>query len=203
MANSKILFILLALVSLSCKSYSPEEYLAWVENEENGLIQKKNIAGIEIKASFRPENYNMLKELGPENSRNEKRVEEFHDSNGALQFYELEISNDSVDFIQKQSSNVDDYHDQLYYFTFSFKDDIKLIYPGKDTLSPIIYHFERAYSLSNKKKMIVAFELPEKDDGDRVVQIDCPLLPTGVVNLYFSQEFIKDASKLKLKYEVK
>jgi hypothetical protein len=174
--------------------------MLWIEDEQNGLIQKKKIGGIEISACYKPEEYNMLKELGPENIKNKSTIDEYKSTNGALQFYELNISKDSVDFIQKQSTDIEDYQNQLYYFTFTFQNDIKLIYPGQDTLSPILYHFERAYSLSNKKKMIIAFDIPKENSDDRVVQIDSPLLSTGVVNLYFSKENINKAESLKLKY---
>ena len=171
-----------------------------MEDVENGLIQKKSISGVEIKAFYKTCDYNMLKELGPENMNDSLQVNAYKLSNGALQFYELNISTDSVDFIEKQSANNQDYHNQLYYFTFSFQNDIKLIYPGKDTLTPIIYHFERAYSLSNKKKMLLAFSLPEKNEGDCILEIDSRLLPTGVVNLYFSEKDIDKANKTQLKY---
>lgn len=199
MANKINLFACSFLVLLSgcITRLSPKEYISWVNNTENDLIKEYEIEGLHVKAIYRPTNYILLNDLGPE-TINQKDLDDEAASKKTVQYYELIISRDSVDFIKKQSTSDQDYSNTLYYFAFKLKDDIKLIYPGVDTMPVKLYHFERSYSLSNSKKMLLVFE-DKGIEGDRVLHIDSPALPTGVVNLYFKSTAIKKASNIEIK----
>lgn len=183
---------------LSCTTrLSPNEYIRWVNNAEHDLIREYEIQGLHIKGIYRPNNYILLNELGPE-TINQKHIDEESTALKTVQYYELVISRDSADFIKEQSNSNDEYLNNLYYFTFNFKNDIQLIYPDVDTMPVKLYHFERAYSLSNAKKILLVFE-DNGYKGDRILHIDSPGLPTGVINLYFKSDAIEKASNIEIK----
>ncbi len=175
---------------------TPVEYMQWVSSDESGLNKETKKAGIISKAFYRPDAYMVLTDLGPKALTDSVIHSKKAEYNG-LQYYELTLRMDSTDFIKNGSADKESYMSNLYYFTFAFQRDILLIYPGLDTLPVKLFHFERTYGVSPTKKFLLGFE--DKNKGDRILKIDSPLLPTGVINLYFENKNIEKAKAVELK----
>jgi len=197
MVNKSIVFLLVILLFSCTARLSPLEYKAWLEDPENGLLQETKKSGLTVKAFYRPQTYLVLNDLGLE-SLSDSSIATMKKEYAGIQYYELVISMDSSDFIKGYSRDKNDYMNNLYYFTFAFQKDISLIYPGIDTIPVNLYHFERSYGMSYSKKFLIGFE-DNKHKGDRLLHIDSPLLPTGVINVCFDATNIDKASAIEIK----
>lgn len=176
---------------------TPAEYMQWASSEESGLQIQTKKAGITANAFYRPHMQMILTDLGP-SGLSDSIVKVKEKEYSGLQYYELTLQMDSTDFIKSNSNGKENYLSNLYYFTFAFQRDISLIYPGTDTLPVKLFHFERAYGVSPAKKFLLGFE-DKNVSGNRVLRIDSPALPTGVINLYFENKNIEKAQAVELK----
>lgn len=197
MANNLVIVLLYSFVLAACTTkLKPVEYKEWLENPESGLVQERNISKLKIKAYYRPESYMAFNDLGA-NDLNDSILESTKKEYHTMQYYELIISMDSTDFIKNQSTDKNDYINNLYYYTFNFKDDISLVYQDSVHVPVSLYHFERSYGLTYSKKFLIGFENKE-EIGGRSIKIDSPLLPTGVVYLFFDKKNIERASAIEI-----
>lgn len=139
---------------------SPREYVAWVEDKNNGLKVEKEIEEFTYLLQYKPFEYVALMELKKETVGSlelNKKIEEYD----GLQYYTFRISTDSrMELLKKNLNEANDYYGRIQYFSFDMQKDLKLI-EGKDTLDCVLFHFERVYGLAPYATFVLGFPLTE------------------------------------------
>lgn len=145
---------------VSCKPtrLQRKDYIKWIENADNGLKMNREISDFEILVQFKPTEY--IIEL--EKSRFKMTTEEIiqrRNSLDSLYFYTvtLKSKDGKTPFLKNGIADESSYFDRLRYYLADAEHDFYLV-SGKDTISPVIYHFEQNYGLGPYNKIDIAFE---------------------------------------------
>lgn len=201
----QILFISigLTLLLLSCKSddseikslpkkeamvfKSPEKLISFVDNKANGFIKSKTIGQISYYGILKPSDYLLSqKKLEEKNTRLSKN--DFED----LQYFDLRIKVEDFnrEFIKYDLENAGQYQARVQYCAFNMQQDIKLI-DGSDTLSCVLYHYERSFDIVPYGHFTLGFENKKSDvvNTKTLVFYD-NLFNNGIIKLNFSPEIM-------------
>lgn len=184
--------LLISFLLISCEQgLAPNELRQFVNEEQNGLIQKKTIPPLAMEVLYKPIDY----VVAQENKRSkltkkvyEDRVEEL----AGAQYYNLKLT--IPNFKERQATDPQ----FLYYLSYQMKEDIQLI-EGRDTLRPILYHFERSFDVAPYRTFVLAFEEQDKElVSDKIFLLDSEKLGTGRMKVRFSLNDLKNIPTIKL-----
>jgi hypothetical protein len=196
-----VLLLLTCLGFYSCtkpEALNIKEYIKWVHAPENGLLTSNKVDDYEFQVMYKPVDYIIASEIKNSILKQTEVLKRKSDLQG-FQYYTVKIKAKNDNEVLKAGiSNENEYFERLEYFTENAQNDIFLI-DGKDTLSSVLYHFERNYGLSPLNTIILAFEnkFPDKI-RDRVLVYDDVVLGTGKVSLAIKSEDIKRVPHLIL-----
>lgn len=194
----KLLFLFLMVAFFSCKkeSLSRDAYVKYVTDEDNGLIKKQEFDGITVELLYQPLEYIYLKErkdsiistIDFENWKKEK---------SQYEFYILRLrSTKTNEIAQHNASNFGDYAQVLDYFVADFQNDIVKV-SGKDTLTCLLYHYERNFGISANNNFSLVFS-KDKQSIDKTVIVDLGIYDLGNVKFRFNKEDIDNLPKLAI-----
>ena len=177
----KYFFILLVLFTSCFKTdLSPEKFIIWVEDEDNGLSLTKEFNDVNFQILYKPINYIVAKELingGLKKDQIQKRIIELGDMN----YFTLRIkSNNSNEVLSANINEEAEYNQRLEYFMGDMQNDINLI-EGTDTIPCALHHFERSYSLAPYNSFVIGFSKTKNTDADKVFVFEDRVLGTGKV----------------------
>lgn len=160
---------------------SPRDYVAWVEDKNNGLKVEKEIDEFTYSLQYKPFEYVALMELKNDavgSLELNKKIEEYD----GLQYYTFRISTDSrMELLKKNLNEANDYYGRIQYFSFDMQKDLKLI-EGKDTLDCVLFHFERVYGLAPYATFVLGFPLT-KGTSNKTLFYDEQIFGVGKIFL--------------------
>jgi hypothetical protein len=146
---------LMALSSCGTVELSPSEYVKWVEDEANGLLQKRALADIDFQLQYKPLDYLLEQEnVSPELQA--KRKEELR----GMHYFNLTYlpkEKGKGDLLKQAVSSQSEYQQVLYYFSYQFNQQIFML-QGNDTLTCSLFHFVRDHGLSPTLRFVIGFE---------------------------------------------
>lgn len=199
------LIICCAVFLWSCGGDKPslltlDEYKHWMQTKASEiLVKQKKIGDLDFVVKYRPLNNMALRNLKGKKI-NQKSFDAEVSKLKDLQYYVLNINvlGDSKQNITNYNiSSKEEQEKRLYYLSFQMKNDIRLI-DGTDTLACELFHFERAYNLTNHRTFNLAFDRSLHDlETDKTLIIDVPYFGTGPVKLNFSKKDIQKIPTLK------
>ena len=188
------------LFSCSKSTLQPSDFVQWVKNEENGLFKEKSVQAINVAAQYKPIEYVIANEMRTNDIQKkdfDKRKEELE----GLQYFDIQLSinQPNYDITNYNVFNEQDKDERLKYLSFGLQNDIHLV-DGHDTLSCLLYHFERSYDVKPHRTFVVAFENKEetKKQQDKIVVVDSPIFGTGPIKLKFRREDLGQLPSMKL-----
>lgn len=192
------ILLLATLVITSCgkEEMKPSDLIRWVEDGENGMIQRQDFEHYFFEVKYKPLDY-VISVEGRTDELSSAKYEELKSQLEGLQYVDLNIG----PLIQKGNAlsggtqNQEEYFERLDYFVTYANQDIFMV-QGQDTLYPKLYHFERNYGLAPKNTLLLGFDQGEANQ-DRLVCIDDQVLGVGRVNFLFENEKIKSTPTLK------
>lgn len=182
-------FAVLLLMTTSCSGeLEPGEYVAWVEDYKNGLHVKKPLGDYVFDIQYKPADYIGLQ-------RGSDELKEGRENIDNLQYFTLKLSmkDGSADIISHDAYNKAEIQKRLYYFSYSFQNDIYMEENGV-RLPCQLFHFERSYDLKPGRTFVMAFENRFPSSTAARLVINSKLLQTGAVNFEINK---KDIPQLK------
>lgn len=158
------ILLLLVILTTGCKkgALSPEEYMNWLNNPENGLVVTQQSNSFKYSLRYRP--YTELGLIEIHEYPTKARLDSIVPHLGGLEYYLLKIegAERQPDVLKTNLSGEADYYDRLNYLTFNFQSDIAIVV-NQDTSMCTLYHMERDYGVSPYLKILLAF--PIEDTG--------------------------------------
>ena len=145
---SKLVFILIGMGLFSC-SYSPENYIKWVQNPENGCRKQTRYQNFVIDVQHKPTEYMLITNKGADKSDK--------DALDSMQYYNLSIGVPK-EFCQQMESN----QELRDYLSYHFQEDV-YIEQGKDSLPCVVFHYERTLAMKCVASYVLGFENPSQD----------------------------------------
>lgn len=183
-------------VACSKDEMKPSDLIHWVEDSENGLVQRQEFENYFFEAKYKPVDYVVSMEGRTDNLTEDEYLNLKSELEG-LQYVDLTIGplKSQGNALSGGIENEDEYFERLDYFVTYANQDIFLV-QGQDTLLPKLYHFERTYGLAPKNTLLLGFDTG-KEDTDRNIIIDDQILGVGRVKFLFENEHIKSTPTLK------
>ena len=189
-------FLVLVLFATACSenTLTPEKYIAYVDNKDNGFIVERSIDHIRFQAQYRPADYLASMDLLRNPALSYVDVLKEIDS---LQFFCFRIGNEgnSGDVLKHDITTGAEYIKRLEYLAFAARNDFMLL-SGNDSLSCSLYHFERSHNLAPYHTIMMAFPAIKRDDQARTLSYNDQLFGSGRVNFYFAPETVNKIPKL-------
>jgi len=182
-ASHYFLLIFLGLISACQYKLSPTEYIDWAE--EN-LTKQRLVNSYVFNVMQRTSNYETLLRTGHQVVDQVTFTKEKAKLEG-LEYYEVNISleDQSIDITSKGTSTLEEKQSNIYYFSYSFQQDIHLM-KGDQKIPCTLFHFKRSSQVSNIRSFMLGFAIPEhlKEEISTLVIQGQPL-NTGPVTFKF------------------
>lgn len=185
-------------VSENAETLEPQEYVAWVQNPENGLKRNKEMNDITFSVQYKPLEYIVcIEERKPEieDSIVKQKVNELSD----MQYFDLRISlNEGAgELLKYKLTSQQQYSQRVDYFAFGMQKDIILV-EGKDTIPCALYHFERAYDVTPTSTFLLGFNLSKKVSSEnKTLIIYDRTFNKGMIKIAFDKNELEKLPKLK------
>lgn len=159
----KATIVCIAFLLLHFQSCKPKnriiEYVGYVDNAKNGLIQEKAVGDIKLICSYKPSEYILINEK----VKDIEHLDSIKISNDEIVnienvvFFKLDlVSNSKKDFLKSGIKSESQYFSRLQYLISNVKDDL-IVRVGKDTLSCLFSELERDYGLTKKVTLNLGF----------------------------------------------
>ena len=165
--SKRFVYIMVATLILgSCqKELSPEEYVSWVNNPENGLRISQTLGDFEVEVKYEPAEYNeAMTHLKDLNQSNPEYSEYEH-----FQFrIKSLIGGDILRYKENQTNNE---VTRINHFSFNSKSDFKVIV-GADTNDCKLSVYSRNYNLSPTIDLSMSFNKMEKSQDWQFIYSD-------------------------------
>jgi hypothetical protein len=190
----KWMYIVIGMM-LSCSQaeLSSMDFIKYVDNPANGLIQQTQSGSLVFKLQYRPPEYEWLKAAG--HNINLADLEEQR----KLQFFVLKIEHESanVDVLAYGTRSSVEYQQRIIYLTSAVQNDFVLI-DGTDTLPCVMHHWERTYKLTNYTTLLLAFPASKEGVSDKTVVFYDEIFGVGKTFIQIPKAKIQAIPKLKV-----
>lgn len=184
------------LFSCTQKELSVKDYLAWVNNPENGLKVSKEIKDYKIELFYKPAEYiaiNEQKTTEIDTTLFFQRIKEIKD----FQYYTLKIESlKGTEMMRTNISSEHEYSQRLQYFSDLVQYDLSLE-ENNDTLSCQLFHFERNYGVAPYNNIVLGFPKPTQENAKTLVFND-QMLGIGKIKLKIEKENIDNIPNIIL-----
>lgn len=155
-----MIFCVSIISSCGPKKIPLNEYMAYIENVENGYKVKNETDKIEMTVQFRPPEYKIIKSFGWNEIDYQTHQTLMQEYDNGLEFLFTIRPKENIDLLKVDFSSMDS-RNRIKYLSSDAQKDFKLI-NGKDTLNCDMYHFERLYNLDSRIQFLIGFSKPEK-----------------------------------------
>ena len=193
-----VLLLLFAVLATACgkEEMQPSDLIHWVENEENGLVQRQEFEHYFFEAKYKPLDY-VISIEGRTDDLLEDDYARLKSELEGLQYVDINIGplSHQGNALSAEIETEEEYFERLDYFVTYANQDIFMV-QGQDTLMPKLYHFERNYGLAPKNTLLLGFDQGEQNK-DRYVYIDDQVLDVGRVKFLFENKDILSTPTLK------
>jgi hypothetical protein len=143
------------LFSGCTREFSPEEYVEWVRDYENGLHVRQDVNELVFDLQYKPDDLVRL-----ERSKNATQ--------DSLKYFTLKIgAPNQPDLLHHGTSDPIAVQENLYYYSYLFQDNIFIEYRGVK-FPCVLYHFERLADSKNMCVFNLGFEAPAFGDDDTI-----------------------------------
>ncbi len=183
-----------------------EEYLKWINLEENGLVKQKSVNGILMKVKLLTPDY--LAYLENRGNTNGQKADSLISHYSGSYTFVLSIgpdekSGNSGDIMYKGVQEYKEYAERMLTMNFDMEQYIKLTLDDME-YKPVLSSMENVYGLDSKRNLIFVFAPNNEKDKNftNSSQLDFiydgQMFDLGVNHFVFKKEDIVNAPKLSL-----
>jgi hypothetical protein len=197
------LFFLSACVSNEVKN--TEEYLQWLNNEENGLVKVKYINGMEVKIKYLPADYLAFQELNDMKWYTENQKDSIIKIYSDNETFIMTIGPDkrkkeNGDVMLKGINNYKEYKGRFLTMNFDMSEFIKMEI-GNKIYKPVLSNMENTYGLEESRNIIFVFSPGKEKDkilsnSDEIdLKYSDEMFGLGTNHFVFSKKWIDNLPK--------
>lgn len=184
--------------SASDLTLMPREYVAWVQNLDNGLHSEKTIDEINFSIQYKPYNYIICMEERSDSISSKLVASKVSELNG-LDYYDLKIKliNSEGELLKHDLSSSSEYQKRVEYFAFGLEKDIRLV-NGKDSIRCSMFHFERSYEAAPYCTILLGFKsLENNKNAQLTLVLEDKIFSKGIIKFTFNKSNFERIPKLK------
>ena len=170
--RNAVFFLVVSLTGCS-GALDREDYVRWVHDYAHELHVEKDWNDFVFDLQFTPAEYVWLQRHRENNEKNRENYEREIQKIEQSQYYKMTIrvKDSNMDFINHDISTMEEKQRKLYYFSYTFQDDIRLEENG-ESLPCILYHFERSVDVKNSRTFLLGFQNPDTDSKEATLVIN-------------------------------
>lgn len=175
---------------------TPEEYIKYLDNPENGFIKKVTLDDIVYEFHCKtPEYLAVQQNLNSANaSFINPRIKQLQST---IWFYVyIKSKSGKVNPLKEKVSGLDEYNQRLSYFLDQAKSSFNLSSGGKP-MKQVAYHFENNYGLSPFDTMILGYAI-EGDYQEIILEYEDRLFNAGLMKITIEENDLNELPTLKL-----
>jgi len=193
-------FIIIFLHFSGCRpKNSFVEYVNYVDDIENGLVQEITSGDIKLICSLKPAEYILIKEKFKEVLHKDSikiTQDEIKDMDHIL-FFKLDfLSKAKKDFLKSGIENEGEYFSRLQYLISDIKNDL-VVKVGNDTINCLFSELERDFGLTQKVTLNLGFsnETTFPENKDLELMFNDKLFGTGIQIFKFDKSALANVPK--------
>lgn len=145
---------------------SEEDLQAYVLDEGNDLIQKKQSKGYDVQVVYRPTDLLILQETGGNTAVGAAQLRQLLDKYKDQYYFILSFSKDNKEALYKMDAGYGHFSDMVQKLSFGMHEHINLTTSGRDTIYVADYVFPRTYGMGSSTSLLFAFEKEKAKDDD-------------------------------------
>ncbi len=151
-------FIILVFIFNACSSdLSPGEYISWIEDQDNGLLVKKEAAGVNYQLQYEPAAYKALKRVNPDKF-SKATYQSMKERYKPMHHFLLKVS--AVEEQRKTGEALPKY------LAYDFQEYFRFIQDEDTIKKTVMYHLESSAGVSPWYKILLAY--PKKSNTERL-----------------------------------
>jgi hypothetical protein len=193
---NKLSISILSIILLSAcgkKTLSPQAYMAWINDTNNGLIKSETFGKVKYTIAYRPSDYNKAKALIENDSLSLKNSQIMHHSF----ILKMEPVDGTTQVLTIDAAEKQEPFQRINYYLSEAQQYFQLI-EGKDTLPSNNYIYERYYNLSPTQNMVVGFDQKHPLGSNELTFIlEDKIFNTGKIAYNFSSTTLQNIPILK------
>lgn len=176
-----LLLVCLSSLSSACTTkLNSREFQAWIADYNNGLRAKTIVDGLVFDVQYKPSSFVAL-DLSKNLNQDYSEVLMEADN---MQYFTLTIGieNGDMDFMEYNVNSKEEQQRILYYYSYLFQQDIKLV-NGSTKLPCVLYHFERSADMKNSRTFVLAFEKPKEASKESTMRIESEIFSASPIEI--------------------
>lgn len=185
--NERLCLCVFLLLGISCSGkLDRKEFIEWIRDSKNGLHVQKQSGDYLLDVQYQPPSYMVLQRnptIGAEEFIKEIEKKE------NLQYYVLKIGvlHKNIDFLSYEVESSIQKQQKLYYYSYSFQNDIQLEDTG-ELLPCVLYHFERSADVKGSRTFVLAFENKHRESIEAKLIINSSSLSSLPIKIKISKD---------------
>lgn len=193
-----VLMVLLEMFGCNIREVGVHDYLNYMNNKKNGLIQTKEVDGLVFEVRYLTPELMSLNELKTENVEKGKFRKTLKEYEG-LNYYKIKISGNEegkhvYNVLKDEGIDPIEVEAEL---NFDMQQNIYTV-QGSDTGACVLYVFSKTYGLAKTYDMQIGVERKDSlNKNDAVVEINSGILKRGLLKFRFSNTDIQNIPLLK------
>jgi hypothetical protein len=194
MRDKIVFFLCILLAGCGLKKVSPQEYIAYFDDESNGLITQQQVGVLCVKTQYRTEEYETIKSL--KNATNSPITQEDLSHKDSVQFVvvRFETSGADNDVLKIGLQSQPEYDQRIQYLSMAIMNDFKLI-DGQDTLGCVTHQWERNFNIANFTNIVLVFKNNYTHKA-KTLLYDDQIFGLGKVSLHFKERHIESIPQI-------
>jgi len=157
-------FLLLSFVfifSACCSTFTKEELYEYIKDPENGFVNEKQLAGTDLKLTYKPYQLFAQQELRSVDSLTPEKKAEIENRYSKNHYFILSISQGGREILSNAADR-QRFSMLVQQFAFGMGEKVTLTTAEQDTLQLLDYHYPRMYGMAASTDMVFVFEKEKK-----------------------------------------
>jgi hypothetical protein len=173
-----------------------DTYIKWVENPDNGIFVTKQLNDFVFSLQYKPLPYVVMQD--EKRMLTQKEMQEKTTAFSDMQYYTFRIGTTAGSDVQRYKiDNEQQFYARLEYFSLNMQQDLQLIDNG-DTLSCLLFHFERTYGIDPRSTFVLAFPKSKNLASTKTFIYNDRVLGTGPILLSITSNDLQQIPELSL-----
>lgn len=191
----------LTFITLSCsgkKFDTKEELLSYVQDEENGYLQRKKINGYDFSLLLKPTDLLVNQEL--KEGDNQEQIQKLRDKYRKQIYFTLSMSKNNQELLSTTPKNRQEFGAMVNQLAFGMDKKVHVFTPQKDTLALLDYIYPRMYGMSGATTMLFVYPRDEKFLKEKYLNFTIEDLGTYTGEVKFKVPIKKIKNEPKIKF---
>lgn len=195
------LFLLLS--SSACKERVKmlPEYVAWLNDTSNGMVQSKTVHGLRITVKYIPAEYIVCRQIQRDSHLQAHRDSLMH-IQGKNKTFLLSLSPDSAtgfygNVVMRGITNYEEFTERVMLFNFRMGEYVRLGMGG-ERYEAVLTTLDNVYGLNKDATFTVVYQMDSAIEDDVVFTFNDMVFSTGIHHFVFSKEDLQNIPSLQI-----